>query len=236
MSKPAILSPVARSLAVNNPARTEAFYRNVLDFEIRSRDGSFEATYGPARLEFEFEAAPKLEGVYFEVDELEAMQVAIAARGGNPAPIVQLNWVRLYLFEIRDPDGHTLYFGKSYDEPDPSTPRPMFCQALPNLPVRDVAAAVEYYRDVLGFTINYQQDDLGVMNHGRITLVLVPRTERHTHGVASFYIRDADFLYDEYTAKKAFVKGAPVSYPWGLRTFRIADPDGNELIFHQTFE
>ena len=38
----------------------------------------------------------------------------------------------------------------------------MMRKTLPGLPHDDVAAGVVYYRDVLGFRINYQQDDLGV--------------------------------------------------------------------------
>jgi uncharacterized glyoxalase superfamily protein PhnB len=113
----------------------------------------------------------------------------------------------------------------------------MMRQALPELPFDDVAAAVAYYRDVLGFRINYQQDDLGVMYRDAVTLLLIARTERHTGiGSAYIYIEDADALHAELKAKGANVQGEPVSYPWGLRDFRVVDLAGNRIAFGQPFE
>jgi uncharacterized glyoxalase superfamily protein PhnB len=43
-------------------------------------------------------------------------------------------------------------------------------------------------------------------------------------------------LYAELRAKGANVQGEPVSQPWGLREFRVLDPEGNQLTFGQTFE
>jgi catechol 2,3-dioxygenase-like lactoylglutathione lyase family enzyme len=118
----------------------------------------------------------------------------------------------------------------------------MMEKALPHMPVGDVAAAVAYYRDVLGFSINYQQDDLGVMDRDRITLLLIPRmliprTELQAGiGSAYVYVADADALHAELLAKGANIQGEPVSHPWGLRDFAIIDPDGNRFTFGQPFE
>jgi catechol 2,3-dioxygenase-like lactoylglutathione lyase family enzyme len=110
-------------------------------------------------------------------------------------------------------------------------------QALPELPLRDIAAGIAYYRDVLGFRINHAQGDLGVMTRDSITLLLIPRTERH-QGVGScyVYIRDADALHAELVAKAARVQDQPVSTPWGLRQFHVLDPEDNRITFGQTFE
>src|SRR5262249_43820836 len=151
---------------------------------------------------------------------ITAMHEAIRGRGGEPSAIEKVNWIKFQMFEIRDPDGHTLWFGQSYNQPDASPKSEMMQQALPELPFDDVHAAVRYYHDVLGFGINYQQDDLGVMFRDRITVLLIPRTERHT-GIGSFevYVENADRLYEELRAKGANLQGAPVSRPWGLRDF-----------------
>ena len=110
-------------------------------------------------------------------------------------------------------------------------------KALPELPFDDVTAAVAYYRDVLGFRINYQQHDLGVMDRDEITVLLITRTERHK-GIGSFevYVENADALYTELCAKGANVQDEPVSHPWGLRDFRITDLEGNRITFAQPFE
>lgn len=110
-------------------------------------------------------------------------------------------------------------------------------QALPELPVDDAAAAVRYYRDVLGFTVNYEQDDLGVLDRDDIRILLLKRTPEHTGiGSAYVYVRDADMLYQELVKSGADVQSEPVSQPWGLREFSIRDIARNRLTFGQPFD
>jgi uncharacterized glyoxalase superfamily protein PhnB len=165
------------------------------------------------------------------------MHAAIRVRGGAPSEMEKVNWIKMRMFEIRDPDGHALWFGQSYDKPHTRGAAPMMRQALPELPFDDVGAAVAYYRDVLGFRIDYQQDDLGVMDRDDITVLLIARTERHTGiGSAYIYVEDADALYEELRGKGANLQGEPVSYPWGLRDFLAIDREGNRIRFGQPFE
>jgi catechol 2,3-dioxygenase-like lactoylglutathione lyase family enzyme len=113
----------------------------------------------------------------------------------------------------------------------------MFEIGDPELPLLDVGAAVAHYRDVLGFRINHQQDDLGVMDRDRITVLLIPRTDdRPGIGSTYVYVEDSDALYAELRAKGANIQGEPVSHRWGLRDFAVLDPDGNRLRFGQPFE
>ena len=44
---------------------------------------------------------------------------------------------------------------------------------------------------------------------------------------------DADALYAECRAKGAVITGEPVSHEWGLRDFRVVDPEGNTITFGQ---
>ena len=159
----------------------------------------------------------------------------ILAGGGKPSELQDINFIKMRVFEIRDPDGHTLWFGQSYDEPVKPQPSPMMLKGLPELPFDDIAAAVTWYKDVLGFRINYQQEDLGVMDRGKITLLLVPRRHPGT-GSAYIYVEDADALYAELKASGAGIQGEPVSHPWGLRDFGVLDPEGNSIRFGQPFE
>ena len=236
--KPTIVAPVMRLIDVADTARSIIFYRDILGFEIREQAGPIEAVYGPARIQFARQERPlKPAIVFFEPADVGGMHAAICARGGTPSEPEKVNWIKMRMFEIRDPDGHTLWFGQSYDKPDAHAPQPMMQKALPELPVDDVAAAVAYYRDVLGFRINYQQDDLGVMDRDEITVVLIPRAGRHTGiGSAYIYIENADALYAELRAKGANVQGEPVSHPWGLRDFEVLDLARNQLRFGQPFE
>jgi catechol 2,3-dioxygenase-like lactoylglutathione lyase family enzyme len=211
--------------------RTTAFYRDTLGFQILHD----QAVCGPATLQLTNKESTT-SVIFFEIDNVEAMRAAIAARGGNPSELTRVNWIKMQMFEVRDPDGNTLWFGQSYDRPHDRS-RGQLEQALPELPCTDVAAAVAHYRDILGFKINYQQHDLGVMDRDSVTVLLIARTEQHRGiGSAGFYIANADALYAELRANGANLQGEPVSHPWGLRDFRVLDLEGNRLTFAQTFE
>ena len=233
----AIVSPVARCIGVADPSRSLTFYRDVLGFEIREESGTVEAVKGPAQVQLDPQPRPKPAILFFQAADVAGLRAAILARGGAPSELEKVNWIKMQMFEIRDPDGHTLWFGESFDVPHSPGPPRMIRRALPELPFDDVPAAIAYYQAVLGFKINYAQHDLGVMDRDDITILLIARTERHT-GIGSFgtYIEDADALYAELKAKGANVQGEPVSYPWGLRNFRVLDLEGNRITFSQTFE
>jgi uncharacterized glyoxalase superfamily protein PhnB len=232
-----IVSPVARCIGVEDPARSALFYRDVLGFEIREESGTVEAVKGPAQVQLDPEAQPRPAILFFQASDVAGLHAAILARGGAPSELEKVNWIKMRMFEIRDPDGHTLWFGESFDVPHSPGPPRMIRRALPELPFDDVPAAIAYYQAVLGFKINYAQHDLGVMDRDDITILLIARTERHS-GIGSFgtYIEDADALYAELKSKGANVQGEPVSYPWGLRNFRVLDLEGNRITFSQTFE
>jgi len=230
-----IVAPVSLWLTVGDVARSAAFYRDVLGFEIHQAGDGTEATSGPARLHFDpAGSGPAI--VFFETDDVEAMHSAICSRGIAASELVKVNWVKMRIFEIRDPDGNTLWFGQSYDKPH--TPRPgMFQKALPRLPLTDLAAGLAHYRDVLGFRVNYQDDNIGVIYRDEVKVLLIPRDEAHKGvGSAYSYIENADTLCAEMRASGANVAGDPVSLPWGLREFSVKDPEGNILYFGQTFE
>ena len=131
------------------------------------------------------------------------MRDALSARGGTPSELEKVNWIKMRVFDIQDPDGHRLWFGQSFQQPSPAPdPLRQLRQILPELPLDDVPAGVAYYRDVLGFKINYAQHDLGVMDRDDITIILIARTKRHT-GIGSCYayVRDADALHAELLAR-----------------------------------
>lgn len=243
--RPGIIAPAMRVLHVTDPARSIAFYCDVLGFEagVPGRDGDpgalVELVLDAARVQLVPDGADEPETrevVFFQTDDCVGMHAIILARGGDPSETARVNWIKYKVFEVRDPDGHAVWFGESLDRPDPVAPEPMLEKALPMLPCADVAAAIAHYADVLGFHINYKQDDLGVMDRDAITLLLVPGGGGVTFGAAEFYVRDADGLHAELVARGAAVQGEPVSHPWGLRDFQVLDLDGNRLTFAQPFE
>jgi predicted enzyme related to lactoylglutathione lyase len=118
----------------------------------------------------------------------------------------------------------------------PPAPDRQLLKIMPCLPLRDVAAGVAHYRDVLGFTINYAQDNLGVMDRDDVRVLLVAKPEQAGTGSCYVYVRAADALHAELLGKGARVLGPPVSHPWGLRDFCVLDLEGNEITFGQPFE
>jgi predicted enzyme related to lactoylglutathione lyase len=230
--KAAIVAPVSRGLVVSDIARAAAFYRDVLGFAIHGT----EAVNGPALLRLE-QGAPESAIVFLETDDVEGMRAEIRARGGTAGEIAKVNWIKMQMFQVQDPDGNMLWFGKSYDKPHHETGVPMFEKALPRLPVSDVPAGMTHYRDALGFGVNYVDNQVAVMDRDRVTVLLVLRTADYKGvGSAYFYVENADKLCAEMRASGANVQGDPVSFPWGLREFSVKDIEGNELYFGQTFE
>lgn len=105
------------------------------------------------------------------------------------------------------------------------------------MPLNDVAAGVAWYRDILGFSVNYAQHDIGVMDRDKARVILIARTEKHS-GIGScyIYVHDADALYTEFRGRGVAIANEPVSQPWGLREFIVFDPEGNRISFGQPFE
>jgi catechol 2,3-dioxygenase-like lactoylglutathione lyase family enzyme len=260
-----ITAPLSRFLAVADAKRSIAFYRDVLGFEVREASDDYgfaaiaEVVSGAAQIQLgNAESAYDSTGkrrprgaaiLFFETDDVAALHATVVTRGGKPSELEKVNWIKYRLFEIRDPDGHTLWFGQSYHEPravggsdtyaDMHTPAGsgQLRQIIPELPLRDIPAGVSHYRHVLGFRVNYANDNLGIMDRDSVTIALVPRSERH-QGIGScyVYIRDADALHAELVAKGARVLDQPTSMPWGLRQFHVLDLEDNQITFGQTFE
>nr|WP_295931797.1 VOC family protein [uncultured Dyadobacter sp.] len=253
---PTIISPVSRHLVVSDVAASIAFYVDQLGFESVETLGTaipFPAVaLGAARIYFHTtDGAVDSTGplrpvgsamIFFEINDVMGFYEIFQKKGLTPTKPERVNWIKMALFEVSDPDGHRLWFGKSFHDDDPEqihTPpgEGQLRQVMPAFPCADVPAAVMFYQQVMGFSVNYQQHDLGVMDRDSIRLLLVAKTQ-HEPGPCSccVYIRNADELYQELKAKGANLPKEPVSQPWGLREFDTIDPDGNRITLAQTFE
>jgi hypothetical protein len=54
----------------------------------------------------------------------------------------------------------------------------MLEKIMPRLPLNDVPAGVQHYRDVLAFKVNDQRHDLGVTDRDEVRPLLIARTGR----------------------------------------------------------
>lgn len=109
----------------------------------------------------------------------------------------------------------------------------------------DNCKMVSFYRDVMGFTTDWNGEDPNVMMQlGNMWLIMFPRTafEQMTHqeygyprglnGTVelAFHVptfNDVDEEYARVTASGAKSVFAPQTMPWGQRTCYIADPECN---------
>ena|SRR5579872_335267 len=101
------------------------------------------------------------------------------------------------------------------------------------LGVANVAAAVAYYRDVLGFAVDFTWDEpptYAGVQLGAACLHLAQST-RKERGRVCFFCEGLDDIYQDLEAKGARIT-QPISVePYNMREFWVVDLDGNELIF-----
>ena len=110
--------------------------------------------------------------------------------------------------------------------------------------VRDVSATVAYYRDVLGFEVDFVHGDPPI--HARVVTgnqltgnPVFIRFERAkaTESVASSgycYIHvahDLDGLFEQYRQRGVHIEQELTSHEWGLRDFYIRDCNGYVFCF-----
>jgi len=99
----------------------------------------------------------------------------------------------------------------------------------PILVVRDLAASVDYYVKLLGFTLDWMDHaDIASVSRGDCTLFLAEGDQGEPGSWAWIGVGDADALYEEYRQSGATIRTPPVNFPWALE-LQVADPDGNVL-------
>ncbi len=117
-----------------------------------------------------------------------------------------------------------------------------FNQVQPILGTRDVAKAVRFYVERLGFTLAF-----GVpTNEGnyvglRRDSVVLHMQFQYEHEMGTIRLRivvdDPDALYAEYKDKDVFYEGTRLQdTPWGTREFALYDLDRNSLTFYRDLE
>jgi len=120
---------------------------------------------------------------------------------------------------------------------------PILTAAEPQLFVRDIAAASEFYSRKLGFSVAFIYGeppfyaqvfrDGARLNFRQVDGTVLDAIRRATEQLlaATITLEDAKPLFVEYQqAGVEFVQSLK-SEPWGARTFVVRDPDGNLLLF-----
>lgn len=100
----------------------------------------------------------------------------------------------------------------------------------------DIAKVVTFYRDILGFTVEYQQEDKYVsfiFPNGARLGIKKRIEEREIPGAQTVFIapdQDITLLYEDLKQKGAPIYKELVDQAWG-KNFSILDPDKNKVQF-----
>jgi catechol 2,3-dioxygenase-like lactoylglutathione lyase family enzyme len=113
----------------------------------------------------------------------------------------------------------------------------------PQFLVDDLDAAIAYYRDQLGFVVDFSYDSFyaGVSRDGfAIHLKCAPKTQsdrahrkRHEHLDAYIGVTGVAALHDELRSRGARITRPPEARPWWCVDFYVEDPDGYILCFSE---
>ena len=121
-----------------------------------------------------------------------------------------------------------------------------FPAAVPEIPVTDMNAALEYYERKLGFSIDWGGAGGGIagISKGDCRMFLTDRDFRAHQGNAPPVMiwlnldskEEVNELYELWNANQARIISTPESKPWKLHEFTASDLDGNLFrVFYDFF-
>ncbi|MCI0694840.1 VOC family protein [candidate division KSB1 bacterium] len=107
----------------------------------------------------------------------------------------------------------------------------------PQFQVQDVVETTKYYRDKLGFTIDFiygdppfhasvSRDGVSIIFHKSSTVDIRITAEHEKEIKAYVCVKDIDALYEELKSRGAEVVYGPQSQSYGMREFNIKDCNG----------
>lgn len=109
---------------------------------------------------------------------------------------------------------------------------PRFRGLIPILNVRDVPAAIAYYRDKLGFRLDWEWGDppgFACIDRGSARIFLCQGAQGGPGMWLCIDVEDVDALHREYQASGAIIRQPPTNFPWGMREMNVEDLDGHRL-------
>ncbi len=117
----------------------------------------------------------------------------------------------------------------------------LLSHSSPIFPVDDPLKTAEYYRDVLGFDINFKWGDpptyIVLNRDDAVGIHLVKKEDNYTpsknHVSLFIFTHDVDALYEEYERSGANITATIGDRDYGMRDFDVTDPNGFILSFGQ---
>ena len=100
----------------------------------------------------------------------------------------------------------------------------------PQFPVSDVPKTQAYYRDVLGFSINWiWEDTFGSVGNGEVEIFFCKQDDPQTGFSCYLFVQNADATYEEHKSRGARIIEEPTSRSWGMREYVLEDNNGHFL-------
>jgi predicted enzyme related to lactoylglutathione lyase len=107
----------------------------------------------------------------------------------------------------------------------------------PNLEVTDLGPATAFLRDVLGFAVELEEQEMGLvlLSRDAVGLALVRAAHPGVNETTTAYIgvTDVGGLHDHCQRRGAPVVMPLTDHPWGLRDFVVEIPGGHRLALGQ---
>lgn len=109
-----------------------------------------------------------------------------------------------------------------------------FGRMAASIGVADMARAVQFYTDVLGFGIAWQNGDPVILtilerDAAELHLLHAPGWRGPDFNVAHLFVTGVDALHARCAAHGVPIIRAIASKDYGMRAFVLADPDGNRI-------
>jgi lactoylglutathione lyase len=107
--------------------------------------------------------------------------------------------------------------------------------------VEDLQAAKQFYLQVFGLPVDYEDDNSAVFKFGNMLINLLKTTaarelvepaqvasrEAGSRFVFTIHVDDVDAMCAELTARGVKLLNGPMNRPWGIRTASFIDPGGH---------
>ncbi len=106
--------------------------------------------------------------------------------------------------------------------------------ARPIVRVENLKASQAYYRDKLGFKVDWDHGDpptFGAVSRSELVLFQCEQCQGGAGAWTMTFMSNIDAYHEELKKRGAIIQMPPTDMPWGLREMHVADPDGNVIRF-----
>ncbi|MEO5857661.1 MAG: VOC family protein [Pyrinomonadaceae bacterium] len=108
------------------------------------------------------------------------------------------------------------------------------------LAVKDLAVSAAYFKDQLGFDLDFTAPGWEFLSFGDFKVMLGECSDAlwaHETGDHSWFahalVENVDEVYQEIVGRGADINSTIRTQPWGIREFTVKTPDGHRIAFGQ---